>query len=101
MPVEIRAGGDDVAVHGPVVVFAEGEAVGGVVVAGCSEGNEVRGVDEGDVVAGGKADAQATGGALVVVDVEDEAAEGGAAAVFGGIFRYAERLDFRLMIADW
>ncbi len=34
VPVEIRAGGDDVAVHGPVVVFAEGEAVGGVVVAG-------------------------------------------------------------------
>jgi hypothetical protein len=28
----IRARGDEVAVHGPVVVLAEGEAVGGVVV---------------------------------------------------------------------
>ena len=43
MPVVIRAGGDEVAVHRPVVVFAEGETVGGVVVAACGKGNQVRG----------------------------------------------------------
>ena len=86
--MEVGTGGDDVAIHGPMVVFAEGEAVGGVVVAGCGEGNEVGGVDEGDVVAGGEADAQAAGGTLVVVDVEDKAAEGGRAAVFGGLVGY-------------
>ena len=78
---------DEVAVHGPVVVFAEGEAVGGVVVVGCGERDEVGGVDEGDIIAGVQADAQAAGGALVVVDFEDLAAEGGAAAVFGRVVR--------------
>jgi hypothetical protein len=33
VPLVIRAGGDEVAVDRPVVVFAEGETVGGVVVA--------------------------------------------------------------------
>ncbi len=32
VPVVTRCGGDEVSVHGPVVVLAEGEAVGGVVV---------------------------------------------------------------------
>ncbi len=90
VPVEVGAGGDDVAIHGPVVVFAEGEAVAGMVVAGGGEGDEVGGVDEGDVVSGGEADAEAAGGALVIVDVEDEPAEGRGAAVFEGFFRYAE-----------
>lgn len=85
VPVEIRAWRDDVAVHGPMVVLAEGEAVGGVVVAGFGEGNEMGGVDEGDVVAGGELDAEAAGGALVIVDGEDLAAEGGGAAVFEGL----------------
>lgn len=89
VPVEIGAGGDDVAIHGPVVVLAEGEAVGGMVVAGGGEGDEVGGVDEGDVVSGGEADAEAAGGALVIVDVEDEPAEGGGAAVFGRVFGHA------------
>ena len=39
----IRAGGDEVAFHRPVVVFAEGEAVGGVVVAACGKGNQMCG----------------------------------------------------------
>ena len=90
MPMVIRARGDEVAVHGPVVVFAEGEAVGGVVVVGICEGNEVGGVDEGDILRDGKLDAQAAGGALVVVDFEDLAAEGGRAAVFGLLFAYGE-----------
>ena len=84
--MEIRAGGDDVAIHGPVVIFAECETVGGVIIAGLGEWNEVGGVDEGDVVSGRETDAQATGGALVVVDLEDEAAEGGRAAVFERLF---------------
>lgn len=65
-----------------MVVLAEGKAVGGVVVAALGERDEMGGVDEGDVVAGGEADAQAAGGALVVADFEDLAAEGGAAAEF-------------------
>ena len=43
VPVVIQAGGDEVAVHRPVVVFAEGETVGGVVVAAFGKGNQVRG----------------------------------------------------------
>ena len=86
MPVEVGPGGDDVAVHGPVVVLAEGKAVGGVVVARLGKRNEVCGIDEGHIVTGGKADAQAACGALVVVDVEDEPAEGRATAVFGRFF---------------
>lgn len=85
MPMEVGPGGDDVAVHGPMVVLAEGKAVGGVVVAGLKKRNEVRGIDEGHIIAGGKADAQAACGTLVVVDVEDEPAEGRTAAVFGGL----------------
>ena len=70
-----------------MVVFAEGEAVGGVVVAGYGEGNEMGGVDEEYVVDGGEFDAEAAGGALVIVDGEDGASEGGGAAVFKFIFR--------------
>lgn len=33
VPVKVRAGSDHIAVHGPVVILAEGETVGGVVVA--------------------------------------------------------------------
>ena len=69
--------GDEVPIHGPVVVFAEGEAVGGVIVAGYGEGNEMGGVDEGDVVAGGEFDAEAAGGALVIVDGEEDLASSG------------------------
>lgn len=78
----IRARGDEVPVHRPVVVFAEGQAVCRVVVAAFGKRDEVGGVDEGDVVTGGELDAEAAGGALVIVDGEDLAAEGGAAAVF-------------------
>ena len=85
MPVVIRARGDDVAVHSPVVVLAEGEAVSGMVVSARREGNEMGRVDEGDVVAGVESDTQAAGGALMVVDVEDETAECGGAAVFDGL----------------
>ena len=74
--------GDEIPVHGPVVVLAEGEAVGGVVVVAFRKRDEVGGVDEGDVVASRKLDAEAAGGALVVVDGEDLASEGGRAAVF-------------------
>ena len=35
----VGAWGYQVAVHGPVVVFAKGEAIGGVVVATVGEGN--------------------------------------------------------------
>ncbi len=85
MPVEIRPRSDDVAVHGPVVVLAEGEAVGGVVVVGFRKRDEVGGVDEGDVISGRQADTEAAGGALMVVDLKDLAPEGGAATVFEGL----------------
>jgi len=83
VPVEVGPGGEDVAVHGPVVVLAEGEAVGGVIVAAFREGNEMGGIDEGDVTSRRKLDPQAAGGALVIVDLKDLAAESGAASVFG------------------
>ena len=86
MPMKVRSGSDDVAVHRPVVVLAQGEAVGRVVVAGLREGYEVGGVDEGDVTGRGELDPQAAGGALVVVDLEDLSADGGAAAVFELVF---------------
>ena len=96
--------GDQVAVHGPVVVFAKGKAVGGVVVLALGKRDEVGGVDEADVVAGGELDAEAAGGALVVVDGENLAAEGGRAAVFGRVFGDEEIGltidDFRLLIFD-
>ena len=77
-------------VHRPVVILAKREAVGGVVVLALREWDEVGGVDEADVVAGGELDAEAAGGALVVVDGEDLAPEGGRATVFEGLFRYLE-----------
>ena len=80
----VGARSDEVSIHRPVVVLTEGEAVGGVVVAGFGEGNEMGGIDEGDIVAGGKLDAEAAGGALVIVDREDGASKGWAAAVFEG-----------------
>ena len=40
-------------IHGPVVVFAKREAVGGVVIAELVPRKEMSGVDERDVVAGG------------------------------------------------
>lgn len=102
--MEVGAGGEDVAVHGPVVVFAEGEAVGGVVVPRGSEGNEVGGINEGNVVAGRQADAQSTSGALVVVDVEDQAAEGRTAAIFQRVIGDAEvgllNVDFGGLMLD-
>ncbi len=82
----IGARSDEIAVHGPVVVLAKSEAVGGVVVLAFGKRNEVGGVDEADVVAGGELDAKAAGGVLMVVDCEDFAAEGGRAAVFGRVF---------------
>ena len=85
-PMMVGAWGYQVAVHGPVVVLAEGEAVGGVVVGTVSEGNQMGGVDETNVVGGRQLDAESTGGALVIVDFEDLAAEGGAAAGFGFVF---------------
>lgn len=78
----IRARRDKVAVHCPVVIFTESKAVGRVVVAAFCEGDEVGGIDEGDIVARGQADAEAAGGALVIVDFEYLAAESGRTAVF-------------------
>lgn len=94
MPVVIRGWGNEVAVHRPVVVFAEGEAVGRVVVRGDAEGNEVGGVDETDVVGGGKFDPETAGGALVVVDFKYFSAEGRAAAEFG--FLFGDALGLRI-----
>ena len=79
----IGAWGYQAAVHGPMVVFAKGEAIGWVVVGGDVEGDEVCGVDEADVVCSGEFDAEPASGALVIVDFEDLAAEGGGSADLG------------------
>ncbi len=73
---------DEITVHSPVVVFAQGKAIGGMVVLALGEWDEVGGVDEADVIAGRKLDAEAAGGALVIVNGEDLAAECGRAAEF-------------------
>ncbi len=86
VPVVVRGWGDQEPVHGPVVILTEGEAIGRVVVGGDVEGDEVGGVDEADVVSGGEFDAEAAGGALVVVDFQDLAAKGGGAADLGFVF---------------
>ena len=83
MAVVIRGLRDQVPVHGPVVVFAESQAVSAVVVGFDAEWDEVGGVDEADVVGGGEFDPETAGGALVVVDFQDFAAESRAAAKFG------------------
>lgn len=78
--------GDEISVHGPVVVFAKGEAISGMVVTALGERYEMGGVDEGDVLSGWEFDTEAAGGALVIVDFEDLAAESGRAAVFEFLF---------------
>lgn len=82
-PESIGAGRDEEAVHGPVVVLAEREAVGGVVVGLLAVGDEMRGIDKGQVTDFGHADAESAGGALAVVDFEDLFPEGGTAAGAG------------------
>ena len=82
MPVVIGCWSDEIPIHGPVVVFAEGEAVGRMIVLALGKRDEVGGVDEADVIAGGELDAEAASGALVIVNGEDLTAEGGRAAVF-------------------
>lgn len=73
---------DEIPIHGPVVILAKCEAVGGVVVLTVGKGDEMSGVDKADVIAGGELDAEAASGALVIVNGEDLTAEGGRAAVF-------------------
>ena len=103
MPMKVGPGGDDVAIHGPVVILAEGEAVGGVVVAGLGKRDEVRGIDEGNIVASSEPNAQAACCTLMIVDVEDEPAKGRTATVFGGLFcderERRGRFDHRSVVA--
>ncbi len=101
----IRARRDEIAIHGPVVVFAKGEAVGGMVIPALGKRDEVGGIDEADVVASGKLDAKAAGGALVIVDGEYLTAEGGRAAVFefflGDEKWGSMNVDCWFLIFDW
>ena len=46
----------------------------------------MRGVNEGNVLRGGQLDTKTTGGALVIIDFEDLAAEGWGPAIFGSVF---------------
>ena len=71
-----------------MMVFAEGDAVAGVIVEAAGERDEVGGIDESEIIAARKADAEAAGGALTVVNFEDFPAEGGVASREGpwGIF---------------
>ena len=91
----IGAGRDEVSVHGPVMVFAKCEAVGGVVVAAFGKRNEVGGVDEGEVLGDGEFDPEAAGGALMIVDFEDLAAERGRAAIFEFVIGDFGRWEWR------
>jgi hypothetical protein len=59
MPAQVGAGRDQVAVHRPVHVGGERDAVARVVVAGLGEGVEVRGLHHR--LAAGQQDAQAGG----------------------------------------
>lgn len=56
LPVMIRAGRDKMPVHRPVVILAERESVGRVVVVTIGKRDEMSGVDEGDVVGFRQAD---------------------------------------------
>ena len=69
-----RARRDEMPIHGPVMVLAKREAVGGVVVLALGKRDEVGGVDEANVIAGGELDAKAAGRALMVVGGDDLAA---------------------------
>lgn len=79
-PGVLRTGGDEKPVHGPMVVFAEGDAVGGMIVEAAGERDEVRGIDEGQVIGLREADAETAGGALAVVDFKDFPPEARAAS---------------------
>ena len=79
-PGVLRAGGDEKPVHGPMVVFAEGDAVGGMIVEAAGERDEVRGIDEGQVFGLREPDTETAGGALAVVDFKDFPPEARAAS---------------------
>ena len=70
------AGGEDGVVHQPVMVFAEGHAVGRAVVATFAERDEVRGIDQVDIA---EKETHAAGGAADIVQIADDPAEGGRA----------------------
>ena len=82
VPTKVRTGGNELAVHRPMVVLAQGEAVGRVVVVAFGERNDVSGIDEGNAT-DRQLDAQSAGSALVVVDLQDLATESRAAAKTG------------------
>ncbi len=79
---------DQIAVHGPVVIFAKGDSIRGVVVSKLAPWKQVCGVDKGHIVSAGKADPKTTGGALVIVDFEDCSPEGRGPAIFDPFLRY-------------
>lgn len=61
-------GGYQVTIECPVVIFAEGNAVGGMVVAGFCERDEVARINDGEVA---HSEAKSRGGASIVVDFLD------------------------------
>ena len=85
-PVSVWRRGDDAVVHGPVMNLAQGHAVAGVIIAAqlaIPKGDEVSGIDKGEVVHFPEADAEPAGGALEVVDLQDGAAEAGGPSRLG------------------
>ena len=100
-PGAVRGGGDEKPVHGPVMVFAEGDAVGGVIVEAAGERDEVGGIDESEIIASRKADAEAAGGALAVVDFEDFPAEGGVAAGEGQRWIFLKEVGAWRSVGGW
>ncbi len=97
------AGDDDVvavadaepaAIEGPVMIFAEGEAVAEAIVAEFGEGFDVGSIDDG--LAGVADDFEAAEGALLLVGVGDASAEGSAAEdllFFAFLFEFFEAVD--------
>ena len=71
--LHVGAWRDQVAVHRPVVVFAQGDAVLGAVVAAHAEGDQVGRVEDREAVL--QDQPQAAGAALVIVGVPDDAGE--------------------------
>lgn len=93
-PDQFRLGGvgrDKVSVESPMMILAQGDPIRRVIVAAFGEGDEVAGIDDGEVA---QSEADAGGGAAVVVNLFDCFGEGGGAdgivgrlrGVFGRFF---------------
>ena len=71
-PCQCCRGRDQIAIHRPVVVPAQGHAIAGIVVSADGEGHEVGGLDQNQVV---QDDAESACCAAIVIDAKDDPAK--------------------------